>query len=273
MNQNTTPSQQSDTNMESLTQTDSSTQPLVEALPVGKKPKRAKTVKIVNPNGHAPQQLKSLEDAYRRVAISKYLFSCDKMPQGTSAHHRLFLLVAEKLLCAYDKGLLDIQQDLSMLNSFYGKAVDFSLYEGNSTLQALACKLLPSLDSNNVPINYLKLLNSLIDIVNLNILNYSIYIERKIISKYRLFDIIEAAVFTQFLPTESNSAKVEFKQALSQDILNLRKQLIEENYRGLGKSSKLAPADPLKPELSDTPLDQQPSQTQSTDPASELAQK
>lgn len=212
-----------------------------QAQKVKKIAKRTKTEKVVNTH----QQFKSLEDASKRVSISKYLFSCDKMPLTTTSHYRLFNLVASRLLQAYDQGVLDLQQDLSMLSSFYGKIVDSSLYQGNSNLQALACKLLPSLDEHNVPIGYLKLLNSIIDIINLNILNYSIYIERKLISKYRLFDIIELVVFTQLLPTESNQAKVEFKQSLSQDILKLRKQLIEENYRGLGKSVKPSNKDTL----------------------------
>lgn len=185
-----------------------------------------------------PTKLTCIEDTKSNTSLKRNLLTLESVQEHEKVvpHFSLFKLVASELLQAYQNRVFDPADDLSQLALFIQSSTNSNLYHGNTQLQSFVHELLPTLDSNDV--QSLKLVDALITIINLNILNYSVYVDKKVISKYKLFDIIEWTVFTQLLPTECTIAKANFKQHLAQQIDELRARLSEENFRGLGKSAR-----------------------------------
>lgn len=180
---------------------------------------------------HSPPT--NINDIIGKYTSNKYLFLPGKPFVREYAYQRLFELVASKLLEAYKNGTFSMTDDLSMLSHFYNSST--TMYQGSPELQSLVHSLQGDSSTDDIPVQYLQLVCALMEVYNFCILNSSVYIERRVVSRYKLFDILENATFTQVFPTESNSKKSTFKHDLSQAIADLRRQLVEENYRGLGK--------------------------------------
>lgn len=194
----------------------------------------------------ANNKIVSLEDANSRSYISRHLFSTDRIPDDDSPHHRLFMLVARHLLEEFVAGNFVVQNELSMLSTFYER-FDASIYQGNTSLQTLVYKLLDQQpDKDSTPVEYLYLTAALMEVLNLSILNYSVYLDKRIFTRFKLFDIIETTVFTQIFPTEVNHKRVLFKQNLTAEINTLRQTLVDEYAK---KSSQKKTATPPKQDL------------------------
>jgi len=59
--------------------------------------------------------------------------------------------------------------------------------------------------------HYFNIVNALCELVNMNILNYSVYIDPSKFGKQRIFSIIENLVFSQVMPTEITDKEKTFK--------------------------------------------------------------
>lgn len=209
-----------------------------------------------------PKKLKpsNLEEASRTVPVCRYLFKYDKDFEPTSPHEKLFVLVANSLLKGDENP--DLTNDLfcfSFVDVFIREAANLKVYTGDSMLHSILYTVLPTADKSKFNLRQLQFLVALMELFNLNFLNYSVYVEKKLISKYRLFDIIETTVFTQILATEINSQVAQFKQQLAKDIHDLRVSLILEKHRGLGKLPKNTTKELLTNSPNNTTLEVQPS--------------
>ncbi|CAN5950968.1 unnamed protein product [Sphagnum jensenii] len=71
---------------------------------------------------------------------------------------------------------------------------------------------------------YLKLLYGIVELINMNILNYVVYVDYNKFGKNKLFSIIETVIFTQILPAELNKYELEFKQLLKSEIRQLKEK-------------------------------------------------
>ncbi len=197
--------------------------------------------------------LLSIQDAYARKSIAKNLFSHDNL-DSASPHAHLFRVVAAHLInCDEFRSTSSncsdtfYSQNLCFFTQFMNY-VDPSVYQGNARLQQFVSNLTASAQqdnndaNNNIPILHLKIVDALINCFNLNILNYSVYVDKKIVSKYRLFDILETVVFTQIFPSESCPNKLTLKKQLATEIDELKRKLIEERraQRGNGATQQSA---------------------------------
>jgi hypothetical protein len=61
---------------------------------------------------------------------------------------------------------------------------------------------------------YARVLQYVCDVINMSILNYSVYIDPLKFGKHKLCNIIENTVFTQLINTENNNTYLEFKTKL-----------------------------------------------------------
>lgn len=208
---------------------------------LSKKQQRKKQLESGNNNNNTrksePPRSYTLDEASSRC--SKYLFCLTKPNNDcTSPHVQLFKLIVRHLLDAQSLYIFNVDEDLSALAPLYNTCSSLDMYSCNKHLQSYLSDLLPRHQVEHASLNQYRLLLSFAELVNRNILNYSVYVDKKNISKYRLFDIIETTLFTQVFPTEFNFNKIAFKRKLANDINELRQSLIQANYRGLGKSRK-----------------------------------
>ena len=108
----------------------------------------------------------------------------------------------------------------------------------------------------------LKLVDTLFNLVNLNLLNYSVYVDKKVISALRVYNIIETVLFTQVLFDEAASTKLQFKQSLTEKIATLTSNILSANPKAFSRKSaekKKASPPSTQPDETQETSQQQPS--------------
>jgi len=69
---------------------------------------------------------------------------------------------------------------------------------------------------------YYNIISATCELININILNYSIYIDSSKFGKQRIFNIVENTIFTQIMPTEITDKERTFKQTMKKTINDIK---------------------------------------------------
>lgn len=176
----------------------------------------------------APQKLTSIEEALNRPSISRHLLSVKKLTSPASLDtptFKLVKLILRELLDAYKDGSFTPEQDYSQFSKLFAN-VNPALLNGDSVLESYVSKYVLEDETATVSLQMLKLVDTLFNLVNLNLLNYSVYVDKKVISALRVYNIIETVLFTQVLFDEATSSKLQFKQSLSEKIKTLTSDIL-----------------------------------------------
>lgn len=171
----------------------------------------------------------TLSEAKRDSSCSKLLLDINKInAESTEPHIQLLHLIFKHILEAQVKNVIDFFNQLSLLKE-YSSNVGMSVYYDNEYIKSIVdCFVENTSDKNKNIIHYLKLVCGIVEIINMNILNTIVYIEKKRISKNRLFSIIEQIIFTQIIPYEINSSEQSFKNNLALDIAKLKQSIVSK---------------------------------------------
>jgi hypothetical protein len=182
------------------------------------------TIKKVKKNKVLPI---TLSEAKRDTSCNKLLVDISKISsESTEPHIKLLHIIFKHILDAQVKNVIDFFSQISLLKE-YSSNVGMSVYYDNDYIKSIVDKYVDqNSDQNKNIIQYLKLVCGIVEIINMNILNNIVYIDKKRISKNRLFNIIEQIVFTQIIPYEINSTEQTFKMNLSSDIDKLKLDII-----------------------------------------------
>lgn len=211
-----------------------------------------------------PQKLTSIEDALNRPSLSRHLLSAKKLTLPASLDSptfQLVKLVTRELLDAYKNGSFTPEQDYSQFASLFAN-VNPDLLNGDSVLENYVSKYVLEDETASVSFQMLKLVDTLFNLVNLNLLNYSVYVDKKVISALRVYNIIETVLFTQVLFDEATSTKLQFKQSLTEKIATLTSNILSANPKAFSrKSAEKRKASPpsTQPDETQETSQQQPS--------------
>jgi hypothetical protein len=169
----------------------------------------------------------TLSEAKHDSFCNKLLVDITKISSDSNEPHiRLLHLVFKHILDAQVRNVIDFFNQLSLLKE-YSSNVGMSVYYDNDYIKSIVDKYIDQNSEQNKNIlQYLKLVCGIVEIINMNILNNIVYIDKKRISKNRLFNIIEQIVFTQIMPYEINSVEQSFKNNLANDIEELKQNII-----------------------------------------------
>ena len=186
-----------------------------------------------------PQKLTSIEDALNRPSVSRHLLSAKKLVAPASLDSptfQLVKLVARELLNAYKDGSFTPEQDYSQFACLFAN-VNPALLNGDSVLESYVSKYVLEDETATVSLQMLKLVDTLLNLVNFNLLNYSVYVDKKVISALRVYNIIETVLFTQVLFDEATSNKLQFKQSLAEKISTLTSNILTANPKAFSRKS------------------------------------
>lgn len=184
-------------------------------------PKPAKQVRKLRQVPH------TLAEAKKDSNLNKLLFDLSKLQEKMSEPHvKLLHLVFKYVLEAQVRNVIDFFNQLSLLKE-YSSNVGMNLYYDNHYVKSVVDTYVPNVDQNKFLMQYLRLVSGLVEIINMNVLNTVVYIEKKRLSKLKLFSIIENVVFTQIIPSEINSIEQDFKHLLYEEISKLKTEFFK----------------------------------------------
>lgn len=167
------------------------------------------------------QQPQNLNEA-RSTYTNKLLLNVNKMTETSKdAHIQLVFILFKHLLKYQYNKQIDFFSQFSLLKD-YCNNTGMNIYYDNENMTNFIKLTLGDNDNQTV---YLKLLYGIVELINMNILNYIVYVDYNKFGKNKLFNIIETVIFTQILPAEMNKHELEFKQLLKSEIKALKEKV------------------------------------------------
>lgn len=207
---------------------------------------------------------KTLKDALENHSTVKSLLSLEKFEKNSEQPHYKLVASFIKLMFSYQQSnKIDFTKTLSPFLSFV-QNVSSDVFFDKSFLKSVSY-FYPDLESAPDCATYLKLAYALVKVVNANILNNVVYVEKKNISKFKLFNIVEQVLFTQVVPSEVNDNESDFKLELCNLVKDLRLSAVATNKRKQGAgdqqpTSDQQPSSDQQPESTVDSTTTQPSQ-------------
>lgn len=171
--------------------------------------------------------LSSMAEAKKDKDCAKLLINIDKPNTFNEPHMKLLSLVFKHVVQSQLNNKVDFFNQISLLKE-YSSNVGMSVYYDNQFVKEIIDKYIPDADHFKNIIQYIRIVYGIVELVNMNILNTIVYVERKRISKNRLFNIIENTLFTQIIPTELNHVEHQFKTDLVNSIDELKTELLSK---------------------------------------------
>ena len=170
----------------------------------------------------------SIDSAVKNKSTSKSLIDITQKNKD-GPHYQLFYKIVN-LMCDYQfNKKIDFYKTLSPF-LIYLQNVSVDVFYDLFYTQSVTT-IYPNLDNVEDTCTYTKLVYAFEKVVNLNILNSMVYIEKRNVSKFKLFNLIEEVFFTQVCPSEANQVEIDFKKEVCDLITNLRLSIINSNKR------------------------------------------
>jgi len=167
---------------------------------------------------HIPTNLSEAKTLY-----ANKLFNVNKLEENSKDHHvKLVCLILTRLLRReYER------PDNSEFNLFreYCNNVGLIAYQDNENVRKLIKSALGDNVKDETLSTYFKIVYAFVEMLNLNILNCSVYVEPTKFGRNKLFLIIEVVLFTQVVPVELTEYDFEFKQSLRKTISEFKDTL------------------------------------------------
>jgi len=159
----------------------------------------------------------------KQMYSPKILLNINKINStNTDPHLRLTYLLFKNIINYISER--ETFSSFSVLQEYCNRTNMFSYFDNTNVKNILRDILGDNFDENNLS-KYYKALIGVVELININILNYSVYVDPTKFGKHKVFTIIETVIYTQMMPFELNKYELDFKQKMKQDIDVLKASL------------------------------------------------
>lgn len=188
------------------------------------------TTKPIEKKEKKKRQIPLTLNEAKSVFSNKFLVNVNKMnmttPSTLDPHLQLvYFLYQEAIKHVFANG--EFCSALSVVKPYYN-GIGANMYYENENIKFLVKQTLQGHYNENDLDKYVKTVLALTELINLNILNYSVYVDPLKFGKHKLFSVIENVIFTQIMPTELNKCELEFKDTMKTGIQNMKMNIIKK---------------------------------------------
>jgi len=163
----------------------------------------------------------------KTLYANKFLFNVNKLDDGSKDYHvKLVCLILTRLLRREYEHHDQVHQHSGFdIFKEYCNNVGMQAYQDNESVKKLIKNTLGENVKDECLVRYFKIVFAFVEMLNLNILNCSVYVDSNKFGRNKLVPLIETVVFTQLLPTELSDKDLEFKQSLRKSIDEFKETL------------------------------------------------